>query len=58
MVLSPKVVDKRNNNTYPDYALGLDIGMASVGAALLASDHDASQGKPEWTRHIEVSCSS
>ncbi len=28
-----------NNNTYPDYALGLDIGMASVGAALLASDH-------------------
>ncbi len=28
-----------SNNTYTDYALGLDIGMASVGAALLASDH-------------------
>lgn len=29
----------RNNNTCRDYVLGLDIGMASVGAALLASDH-------------------
>lgn len=29
----------RNNNIYTDYVLGLDIGMASVGAALLASDH-------------------
>lgn len=29
----------RNNNTYTDYVLGLDIGMASVGTALLASDH-------------------
>lgn len=28
-----------NNNTCPGYVLGLDIGMASVGAALLASDH-------------------